>query len=185
MCILIQFHFGGDNITNDIAVVLNISEEEADKLKRQYGLALKSFIDNDNDIILNTSKDQNKNRIIKSSELIEIIEARIEEIFTIISKDITRQGLKHKINNVVLTGQGIVNINRSDVAGKINLNIPVKISTGRAISTVKPAYRTSYALVRYIAARPFAKTVSSSIDTQSNESFIKNILERIKEFFYS
>ena len=45
---------GGDNITNDIALVLNISEEEADKLKRQYGLALKSFIDNDNDIILNT-----------------------------------------------------------------------------------------------------------------------------------
>ena len=176
---------GGDNITNDIAVVLNISEEEADKLKRQYGLALKSFIDNDNDIILNTSKDENKNRIIKSSELIEIIEARIEEMFSIINKDITNNGLKHKINNVVLTGQGIVNINKSDVAGKINLNIPVKISTGRAISTVKPAYRTSYALVRYIAARPFAKTVSSSIDTQNNENIFKTILEKIKEFFYT
>lgn len=176
---------GGDNITNDIALVLNIADEEADKLKRQYGLALKSFIDNDNDIILNTCKDTNKNKIIKSSELIEIIEARIEEMFSIINKDITNHGLKQKINNVVLTGQGIVNINKSDVAGKINLNIPVKISTGRAISTVKPAYRTSYALVRYIAARPFAKTVSSSIDTQSNESFIKMALERIKEFFYS
>ena len=176
---------GGDNITNDIALVLNISEEEADKLKRQYGLALKSFIDNDNDIILNTCKNTNKNKIIKSSELIEIIEARIEEIFTIINREITNQGLKQKINNVVLTGQGIVNINKSDVAGKINLNIPVKISTGRAISTVKPAYRTSYALVRYIAARPFAKTVASSIDTQNNESFIRTIIERIKEFFYT
>ncbi len=176
---------GGDNITNDIALVLNIAEEEADKLKRQYGLALKSFIDNDNDIILNTCKDTSKSKIIKSSELIEIIEARIEEIFSIVNKDITNQGLKPKINNVVLTGQGIVNINKSDVAGKINLNIPVKISTGRAISTVKPTYRTSYALVRYIAARPFAKTVSSSIDTQNNESFIKTIMERIKEFFYS
>ena len=176
---------GGDNITNDIALVLNISEEEADKLKRQYGLALKSFIDNDNDIILNTCRDTSKSRIIKSSELIEIIEARVEEIFTIINKDITTKGLKQKINNVILTGQGIVNINKSDVAGKINLNIPVKISTGRAISTVKPAYRTSYALVRYIAARPFAKTVSSSIDTQNEENFFKTIMERIKEFFYS
>ena len=176
---------GGDNITNDIALVLNISEEEADKLKRQYGLALKSFIDNDNDIILSTSKDNNKNRIIKSSELIEIIEARIEEIFSIINKDITNQGVKQKINNVILTGQGIININKSDVAGKINLNIPVKISTGRAVSTVKATYRTSYALVRYIAARPFAKTVSSSIDTKSNENMLKNIFERIKEFFYS
>lgn len=176
---------GGENITSDIALVLNISEEEADKLKRQYGLALKSFIDNDNDIILNTSKDNNKNRIIKSSELIEIMEARIEEIFSIVNKDITNQGIKQKINNVVLTGQGIVNINKSDVAGKINLNIPVKISTGRAISTVKPTYRTSYALIRYIAARPFAKTVSSSIDTQNNENFIKTVIERVKEFFYS
>ena len=176
---------GGDNITNDIALVLNISQEEADKLKRQYGLALKSFIDNDNDIILNTSKDDKKNRIIKSSELIEIIEARIEEIFSIVNKDITNQGIKNKINNVVLTGQGIVNINKSDVAGKINLNIPVKISTGRAVSSVKPNYRTSYALVRYIAARPFAKTVSSDIDTQNDESIISTIFERIKEFFYS
>ncbi len=176
---------GGNNITHDIALVLNISEEEADKLKRQYGLALKSFIDNDNDIILNTSKDENKNRIIKSSELIEIIEARIEEIFTIINKDITNHGVKHRINNVVLTGQGIININKSDVAGKINLNIPVKISTGRAISTVKAAYRTSYALVRYVAARPFAKTVSSNIDTQSDEGVFRSIMERIKEFFYS
>lgn len=176
---------GGDNITNDIALVLNISEEEADKLKRQYGLALKSFIDNDNDIILNTCKDTTKNKIIKSSELIEIIEARIEEMFSIINKDITNQGIKQKINNVILTGQGIVNINKSDVAGKINLNIPVKISTGRAISTVKPGFRTSYALVRYIAAKPFTRTVSSSIDTQSNDSFFKTIIERIKEFFYS
>lgn len=176
---------GGENITNDIAQVLNISEDEADKLKRQYGLALRSYIDNDNDIILNTCKDENKNRIIKSSELIEIIEARIEEMFSIINKDITNAGVKPKINNVILTGQGIVNISKSDVAGKINLNIPVKISTGRAISTIKPSFRTSYALVRYIASRPFAKTVSSSIDTQSNESFIKNIIERIKEYFYS
>lgn len=176
---------GGDNITSDIALVLNITEEEADKLKRQYGLALKSFIDNDNDIVLNTSKDNNKNRIIKSSELIEIIEARIEEIFSIVNRDIMSQGIKQKINNVILTGQGIININKSDVAGKISLNIPVKISTGRAISTVKTAYRTSYALVRYIAARPFAKTVSSSIDTQRDENFIKSIMEKIKEFFYS
>ena len=50
---------------------------------------------------------------------------------------------------------------------------------------VRPEFRTSYALVRYIAARPFAKTVSSSIDTETKESALKVILERIKEFFYS
>lgn len=176
---------GGDNITHDIALVLNISEEEADKLKRQYGLALKSFIDNDNDILLNTVKEDNKTKTIKSSELIEIIEARIEEIFSLVNKDITSQGIKQRINNVVLTGQGISNVSKSDVAGKIVLNIPVKIATGRLISTVKPSFRTSYALVRYIASRPFTKTVSSSIDTKSENGFFKNLIERVKEFFYS
>lgn len=176
---------GGDNITNDIALVLNIQEEEADKLKRQYGLALRSFIDNDNEIMLNTCKDENRNKVIKSSELIEIIEARVEEIFTLINKDITNQGIKARINNVILTGQGISSISKSDVAGKINLNIPVKIATGRLISTVRPEFRTSYSLVRYIAARPFVKSVSNSIDNQTNENVFKTILERIKEFFYS
>ena len=176
---------GGDNITNDISLVLNITEEEAEKLKKQYGLALKSFIDNDNEIMLNTCKDESRNKVIKSSELIEIIEARIEEIFTLINKDITNNNVKSIINTVVLTGRGISTINKSDVAGKINLNIPVKMSTGRLISTIKPEFRTSYALVRYIAARPFAKSVSSSIDEQSNESIFKTIFNRIKEFFYS
>ncbi len=176
---------GGDTITSDISLVLNIELEEAEKLKKQYGLALKSYIDNDNEIILNTYKGDSKTRAIKSSELIEVIEARIEEIFSLVNKDIMAQGIKQRINNVILTGQGITNISKSDVAGKVALNIPVKISTGRLISTVRPEYRTAYSLVRYVAAKPFAKTVSSSIDSNSQESIFKTIIERIKEFFYS
>lgn len=179
-------NLGGDNITSDISYVLNISPEEADKLKRQYGLALKSFIDNDNNIVLNTCKDVGgKNATIKSSDLVEIIEARIEEIFTLVNKDITAHGIKANINNVILTGEGIVNINKSDMAGKIILNIPVKISTGRLVSTIKSTYRTSYALVRYIAARPYAKTVSSSIDAKTENNIWKTVLEKVRDFFYT
>lgn len=176
---------GGDNITNDIAQVFYISEEEADRLKKQYALALKSFIDNDTDIMLTTYKGDERNKVIKSSELIEVIEARVEEIFSLVNKQITSLGIKSNINNVILTGQGITCISKSDVAGKIVLNIPVKIATGRMISTVKPAYRSSYALVRYVSNRPYAKNVASKIDVKSNENFFKTILERIKEFFYT
>ena len=176
---------GGETITNDIATVFNISDEEADRLKRQYGLALRSFIDNDTDIMLNTYKGEERTKTIKSSELIEVIEARVSELFSLINKDITKEGVKANLNNVILTGQGITTISKSDVAGKIILNIPVKMSTGRLISTIKPSYRSSYALVRYISSRPFAKNVSSSIDIKTNESFFKTVMERIKEFFYS
>ena len=176
---------GGKNITSDISLVLNISEEEAEKLKKQYGLAMKSYIDNDNDIILNTYKGEEKTKAIRSSELIEIIEARIEEIFSLVNKEIISQGIKQKINNVIITGQGITSINKSDVVGKVTLNIPVKIATGRLISTVRPDYRTAYALVRYIASRPYTKSVSSSIDSDSKENILQTVFERIKEFFYS
>ncbi len=176
---------GGDNITSDIAQIFYITEDEAERLKKQYSLALKSFIDNDTDILLTTYKGDQKNKTIKSSELIEVIEARIEEIFALINKQITNMGIKSNINNVILTGQGITSISKSDVAGKIVLNIPVKIATGRMISIVKPAYRSSYAVVRYVSNRPYAKNIASKIDIKSNESFMKTILERIKEFFYT
>jgi ethanolamine utilization protein EutA (predicted chaperonin) len=84
-----------------------------------------------------------------------------------------------------LTGEGITNINKCDMAGKIIMNIPVKISTGRLISTVKSTYRVSYALVRYIAARPYARTVSSSIDAKTEKNLLKTVLEKVKDFFYS
>ena len=180
---------GGKNITTDISLVLNISEDEAEKLKKQYGLAMKSYIDNDNEIILNTytgtDSEADKIKSIKSSELIEIIEARIEEIFSLINKNITNSGIKNYINNVIITGQGIASINKSDVVGKVTLNIPVKFATGRLISTVRPEYRTAYSLVRYVASRPFSKSVSSSVDSGSKENIFKTIFERIKEFFYS
>mgnify|MGYP001030699667 FL=1 len=177
---------GGDNITSDIAYVLNISKEEADKLKRQYGLALKSFIDNDTNISLTTyTSEDGKNKTIKSSDLVEIIEARVEEIFSLVNKEIIAQGLKNNINNVILTGDGITNINKSDMAGKIILNIPVKNSTSRLITTIKSTYRTSYALVRYISSRSFSKTVSSTIDTNSEKSGLKKIIGKVRDFFYS
>ena len=148
---------GGDNITNDIELVLSISHEEAEKLKRQYGLALKSYMDNDTEVVLNTVKDGN--RIVKSSNIVEIIEARIEQIFELVNRDISNEGIKQNINNVILTGQGITSISKSDIVGKITLNIPVKMATGKIAGLIKPTYSTAYALVRYIASRPFAKTV--------------------------
>lgn len=177
---------GGDSITSDIAYVLNISREEADKLKRQYGLALKSFIDNDNNIVLNTcNSGDSKNKTIKSSELIEIIEARVEEIFSLVNREVTSQGLKNNINNVILTGDGITNINKSDMAGKIILNIPVKVSSTRVSTTIKSTFRTSYALIRYVSSRAYSKKVASAIDAKVEKGGFKGVLSKVRDFFYS
>ena len=124
-------------------------------------------------------------KIIKSSYIVEIIEARIEEIFELVNKDITANGLKQNINTVILIGQGIANISKSDIVGRIVLNIPVKMATTKALNSVRPTYSTAYALVKYIASRPFIKTVSSNVDSKSGENFFSKVWDRIKEFFYS
>ena len=174
---------GGDNITNDIKLVLNISGEEAEKLKKQYGLALKSYIDHDSEVVLNSVKSGNK--IIKSSNIVEIIEARVEQIFELVNKDIAKQGIKQNINTVILTGQGITNISKSDVVGKITLNIPVKMATGKMANLIKPCYETAYSLVNYMSSRPFTKSVASSVDANSDDGILKKVLEKVKDFFYS
>ncbi len=52
-------------------------------------------------------KKTKEKKVIRSSELIAVMEARIEEIFSLVNKDITTQGIKPRINNVILTGQGV------------------------------------------------------------------------------
>ncbi len=42
--------------------MFNITEEEADRLKRQYGISIRSFIINDTDIILNTYKGEERTK---------------------------------------------------------------------------------------------------------------------------
>ena len=59
------------------------------------------------------------------------------------------------------------------------------MASNKIAGIIKPCYTTAYALVRYIALRPFAKTVSSSLDINSNENFFQGLLEKVKDFFYS
>jgi len=176
---------GGDTITNDIALVLNISHEEAEKLKRQNGLAIRSFIKNDNEILLTTHNGEVSTRTIKSSEFIEIMEARIDEMFNLVNDDLKTHNVKDNLNKVVIIGQGINNINKSDVVAERIFGRPVKLSSARLISSVKPIYLSAYAIVKYISSRPYAKTVASSIDTKKENKILKTIVEKIKDFFYS
>lgn len=178
------FEFGGDDIIRDIEIVLNISFEEASKLKNQYGLALKSYIENDTNILLNTVKDRTR-KTIKSSLLAAIIEARVEDIFIQINKYVTELGIKKEINNVILAGRGIKDIEKAEVVGKVILNLPVKLSTSKLLNTISLDQVRTYALVKYMASKPYAKTVSSSISIRKQGNFLRDITEKIKEFFYS
>lgn len=157
---------GGDHITNDIALTLGVNHEEAEKLKKQYNLAIKAMITNDHDIKLNTKEAADeKDTIIKCSDVVSIIEARVKEVFQIIKKISIDNGLTNRFDCVVLTGQGISNIIGTEELAMLMLKRKqVRICSPKLINIIKPQHTTVFGMVRYIATLGLSKHVSSDVE---------------------
>ena len=126
---------GSNNITNDIAIGLRLSIEDAEKVKNNIALLVKkakisldkdkqdkkyspeyspdglSDFKSDGDLILKLSdigiEVDSGVEDIKKSMLDDIIDARLEEIFNAIKEDIKKSGFDYNMpSGVVLTGGG-------------------------------------------------------------------------------
>jgi cell division protein FtsA len=172
---------GGDTITNDIAESFDISIEEAKKLKKQYGLADVTYIDHDYNIKLNSHKGEDS--IIKCSELVSVIAARTNEVFGIIIDTLKENKLTDKINSMVITGQGFVNINKIDKVAEKLFRIPVKFGAPKVANVVKPDYLTAYGEVKYISSIKHNKNIGSTISFDEEQSFVDTALKNIKKLF--
>jgi cell division protein FtsA len=78
---------GGKHITNDIAIVLRTSIDVAEKVKLEFGHALPKEITKKEDINL-SEIDSNEEGMVSRHHVAEIIEARLEEIFNLVNKEL-------------------------------------------------------------------------------------------------
>ena len=171
---------GGDHITNDISMTFNISTDEAEKLKRQYNLALVSMITNNHEIKL-TSKADASNDIIKCSEIVQVIEARIKEVYQLVRRMLQEKGMITGISSVVLTGQGISNIVGAEELAKRVLKINnVRICSPKLINVIKPQHTTVYGMVRYISGLGLSKHVNSDVQIVTEPTFKDKIFEGLE-----
>ena len=175
---------GGDHITNDISLTFDISTDEAEKLKRQYNLALVSMITNNHEIKLTSkSSSSSTNDIVKCSEIVQVIEARVKEVFQIIRRMLQEKGMTTAISTVVLTGQGISNIvGAEELAAKILKINNVRVCSPKLINVIKPQHTTVYGMVRYIASLGLSKHVNSDVQIVTDPSFKDKIFEGIENF---
>ncbi|MBO5477834.1 MAG: cell division protein FtsA [Clostridia bacterium] len=173
---------GGNHITNDIALTFDINTEEAEKLKRQYNLALVSMITNNHEIKL-TSKAAGTNDVVKCSEIVQVIEARIKEIYQLTRRMLQEKGMITAINTVVLTGQGISNIVGAEELATRTLKInQVRVCSPKLINVIKPQHTTVYGMVRYISGLGLSKHVNSDVQIVTEPSFKDKIFEGIENF---
>ena len=95
---------GGNHITNDIAVGLRTPQAEAEMIKIKHGCSMASMVQADETIEV-PGVGGRKPRILSRKLLAEIIEPRVEEIFSLIHQEVMKSGYMDAITGgVVITG---------------------------------------------------------------------------------
>lgn len=144
---------GGNHITNDIAIGLRTPANEAEKIKQKYGCALSSLVQRDETIEV-PSVGGRKPRILSRQILSEIIEPRVEEIFSLVRQEITKSGFEENIaSGVVITGGATILEGMPDLAEQV-LDFPVRRASPRGIGGLvdvvkSPMYGAGVGLVLY------------------------------------
>jgi cell division protein FtsA len=148
---------GGNNLTNDIAVGLRTPLEEAEKIKQRYGCAMTSMIQKDETIQV-PSVGGGKPRVLSRQILGEIIEPRVEEIITLLQREIRRSGYSDLVaSGLVITGGSASLPGLPELAEQI-FNMPVRTGIpsriGGLVDVVRnPMYATGVGLVLYAKSR--------------------------------
>ncbi len=143
---------GGDHITNDIAIGLRITNVEAEKIKRQFELALTSLIKNDQEISV-MDINENKKKDVKVSEVVEIIEARVYEIFSLCKNMLDKAGVVVPDNgSVVMTGAGISYVDGCKQLANEVFELPVRtVQAGQIQGVSKPEYIAAAGMIKYVS----------------------------------
>lgn len=127
-----ELALGGNNLTSDLSVGLRTPLREAEELKYLYGGALSSMI-KDNQMIDVPTVGDRKGRKISQKNLVGILEARMEEIFQLVDKNITSSGSRNRINaGLVLTGGTALLPNVVELAEQV-FDMPVRIGYPRNV----------------------------------------------------
>lgn len=157
---------GGNHLTNDIAVVLKMPNAAAEEAKIQHGHAYPDMVDPSEMIQAMAFGDNMPTRIFRR-ELAQVIEARVEEIFSLVLQEIKRSGYDGLLPAGVVLCGGTAQLRGIRELGKQVLKLPVRIGgpgdiQGLTDSIMTPAFATSVGLLRWgqrqaginLAARP-------------------------------
>ena len=173
---------GGNHLTNDIAVGLRTPMGDAEKIKQNYGCCLTSMVGKDETIEV-PSVGGREARVLSRQLLAEILEPRVEEIFSLVNREIVKSGFEDLIaGGVVITGGTSILPGMPELAEQI-FNLPVRRGVPRDIGGLtdvvnSPIYATGVGLVKYGSRN--LQTRNFSI---GQENMFDKIVRRMKEWF--
>jgi cell division protein FtsA len=144
---------GGNHVTSDIAHGLRLPIPQAEETKLQHGHALQSDIGVEEYFHIRPFGEEGPIQVSRS-DLSHIVEARVEEIFSLMLQELKRSGYDALLPaGMVLTGGVSALPGIRKLASEV-LGIPVKIAQpenliGMVDQLYAPAYSTSVGLLRW------------------------------------
>jgi len=146
---------GANNITNDLAIGLRFSLDDAEKIKTKLGKINenKKFEDEIELSHFGIVAEETKKLSIQTA-INGIIKPRLEEIFKLIYDQLNQSGYIQKIPaGIVLTGGGALTVNVKETCNKI-INLPLRIGEpphvgGLVDDILTPAYSSTIGLLLY------------------------------------
>ncbi|HAR68625.1 cell division protein FtsA [Thermus scotoductus] len=149
---------GGDHVTQDIAQLLKIPFEEAERVKRKYGAALPELADPE--LVLEINQEGGSLGEVPAPELARIIRPRLREILHLARQSVDEAlgPLEIKVNRVILTG-GSALLKGFDLLARQQYGLPVRVGKPHGVSgltdvVATPAHATAVGLVRYATTLP-------------------------------
>jgi cell division protein FtsA len=152
---------GGNNLTNDIAIGLRAPHAEAEKIKTRYGTCLSSSVSAD-EMIEVPGMGGREARKLPRQILGEILEPRMEEIFTLAKREVYRAGLENSFpSGLVLTGGTSLLEGTTEIAESV-FNLQTRLGKPQGITGLvdvvnNPMYATGVGLVLYGAKNQVEK----------------------------
>jgi len=144
---------GGDHITNDLAIGLRTPFKEAEDIKKKFGCCLTELV-GEEDVVKIPGVGDRKSREIQRKLLSEIIEPRMEEIFSIVKDNLDKVNVLPMLaSGIVLTGGSALMEGAVELAESV-FNLPVRVGkpinvTGLKDAVDNPMYATGVGLVIY------------------------------------
>jgi cell division protein FtsA len=141
----------GDQITNDIAMALRTPTADAETIKVRKGVALRQLAD-PNEMIEVPGIGDRGPRVMSRQTLAEVIEPRVEELFSLVQQVLRESGFEELLSSgVVLTGgsavmQGMVELGEEIFHMPVRVGVP-KYAGGLADVVRNPRYATAVGLL--------------------------------------
>jgi cell division protein FtsA len=175
---------GGDNLTNDIAIGLRCPHPEAEKIKKRYGNCVAKSIRADETIEVPGVSGREARKLPRQI-LGEILEPRMEEIFSLVNREIYRAGMENMVaSGMVLTGGTALLEGVTEIAESV-FSLPTRIGTpqglrGLADVVNNPMYATGVGLVLYGARHQ--QTEKKKFRIRDRHIF-NRLMNRMKRWF--